>query len=37
MTYEMSLLEIIGLLLSGYVIRMSVEEIRDWRKGGRPE
>ena len=37
MTYELSLMEIITLLLTGYVIRMSVEEIRDWRKGGRPE
>lgn len=37
MTYELSLMEIITLLLTGYVIRMSVEEIRDWRKGGKPE
>lgn len=37
MTYELSLMEIITLLLTGYVMRMTIEEIRDWKKGGRPE
>ena len=37
MTYELSLMEIITLLLTGYVMRMTIEEIKNWRNGGRPE
>ena len=37
MTYEMSLMEIITLLLTGYVLRVTVEELKDWMRGDKPE
>lgn len=33
MTYELSLMEILTLLLSGYVLRVSIEEWKNWSKG----
>ena len=37
MTYELSLMEIITLLLTGYVMRITIEELKDWMKGNIPE
>ena len=37
MTYELSLMEIITLLLTGYVMRITIEELKEWMKGNIPE
>ena len=37
MTYEFTLMEIITLILAGYVMRITIEELKDWMKGDRPE
>lgn len=37
MTYELSLMEIITLLLTGYVLRITIEELKEWMKGNIPE
>lgn len=37
MTYELSLMEILTLLLSGYVLRITIEDWKDWSKGDKPE
>ena len=37
MTYELSLMEIITLLLTGYVMRITIEEWKAWTKGDKPK
>ena len=37
MTYELSLMEIITLLLTGYVMRITIEELKEWMKGNIPK
>ena len=37
MTYEFSLMEVLTLLLTGYVMRITIEELKEWMKGNKPE